>query len=385
MVRGVLVCGVRLDIFAGLLVIIAFVRSVLFCGVRLDVLAGFLIVIALVRSALVPAAILAAARLQRLAQKLRGAVRVSGQVDRQAAFARLRVDRQHRRVGKGLQLGFAQAGAVERCAQRAPHAGVCQQGIVIIEAQIVQRRARGLHGVHRAADVRRVGVDARRAHERYVAGLEAGQGRVRPRKRHKRDMPDRAEEAAVPVLVGFERPAVIALDRPVGAGAVGKAAAVRRALPVDRDVEQAGEVHVGRGEHDAHRPVAHGLDRADLGQPVIIGRGLVRLRGLQAGDHVVRGQRFARPEGDALEQGEGKGGAVALIAFAQHVFRGEAVRHLKQALVKRLAQHAVDVRVVEHRVERAVLVPRQAEIRIRNLYVVHRLLLALLLRAAGGG
>ena len=182
----------------------------------------------------------------------------------------------------------------------------------------------------------------------------------------------------MPVLVGGKAPLVAVLDRHIRAGAVGKIAAVRRAFPEDRDIQQTREVDIGRGEHDAHLIGADCLDRGDLGQAVVVGRGLVQLRGLQAGDHVVRGQRLARPEGHIPAQGEGEGRAVALIALAQHVFRGEVVRHLEQALVQRLAQHAVDARAVEHRVERAVLVPGKAEVGVRHLDVVDRFLLAVL-------
>ena len=137
----------------------------------------------------------------------------------------------------------------------------------------------------------------------------------------------------MPVFVGLQRPLPLLLNRLERAGAVGKAAAVGRALPVNRDIQQTREVDVGRGQHDAHLAVAHCLDGGNLGQTVVIRRTLIKLRGLQAGDHVARRQLFARPKSDVIPQGEGESRAVACVRFAQHVLRRKVRGDLKQSLI----------------------------------------------------
>ena len=180
----------------------------------------------------------------------------------------------------------------------------------------------------------------------------------------------------MPVLVGLQRPVPILLNRLERAGTVSKGAAVGRALPVNRNIQQTREIDIRRGEHDTHLAFAHRLDGGNLRQSVVKRRSLVKLRRLQACDYVARGQFFARPEGYVVPQGEGEGCAVARIRFTQHIFRRKVRGDLKQSLIQCLAQHAVDAGVVQHRIECAVLIPRQTEIRIRHLDIVNRRILA---------
>ena len=129
-------------------------------------------------------------------------------------------------------------------------------------------------------------------------------------------MADGAEEPAVPALIGLQLPLVAVLDRLERAGPVGEVAAFGRTLPVDRDVEQAGEINVGRGQHDTHLAAGQRLDRGSLDQPVMVRRRLIILRGLQAGDHVGRSQLLARPERHVVPQRKGERCPIARIRCA---------------------------------------------------------------------
>ena len=238
----------------------------------------------------------------------------------------------------------------------------------------MQHRARCLHGLHTAAErcapvVRR---DAVAPHHGHIARAEAGLRRLGAGHTHERDMPDGAEKAAVPVLVGLQRPRSAVLHRLVRTRSLRELALIRRALAIDGNIQQAREIDVGRSQHDAYCAPVHLLDGGDFGQAVVVGRIRVRQHGGQAFDHIGGGKLRARPEFHIAADGEGKGRAVAGVSLAQHVFGGEIVRHLEQALIQRFAQHTVDRTAVHHRVERTAAVPRQPEIGIRHLHIVHR-------------
>ena len=302
--------------------------------------------------------------------------------ERHARDLLLRIDRQNGRVCERLKLRLTQRPAADGGGERPSHLRVLQLFICVVDADIVQRRARCLQRVDRTADDRRcvVGCDARAAHDRHVARPEAGLRRVRPGDADQLDMADGAEKAAVPVFILFERVRAAVLDRHIWAGAVGEAAAVRAPPAVNRDVQQARKVRIGRGEHDAHLIGACRFQRRHVGKAAVIGRGGVVHRRAVARDHIVCGQRLPRPEFHALPEGEGEGRAVAAVALAQHILRRKVVRQLEQALVQRLAQHGVDAVRIRDRVERAVFVPRKAEIGVRY---IDRILRPLVLLSAG--
>ena len=206
----------------------------------------------------------------------------------------LRIDRQNGRVRERLKLRFAQRPAADGGGERPAHLRVLQLFVCVVDADIVQRRARCLQRIDRTADDRRfvVGCDARAAHDRHVARPEAGLRRVRPGDADQLDMADGAEKAAVPVFILFERVRAAVLDRHIRAGAVGEAAAVRAPSAVNRDVQQARKVRIGRGEHDAHLISARRFQRRHVGKAAVIGRGGVVHRRAVARDHIVCGQRL---------------------------------------------------------------------------------------------
>ena len=211
------------------------------------------------------------------------------------------------------------------------------------------------------------------AHDGYIAGAEAGVRRIRARHFDQRNVPNSAEKAAVPVLVGLQRPCSAVLNRLVRSGALGELSFVRRTRPIDRNIQQFREVDVRRRKRNANHALCHRFDRGHLGQSVVVRRTFVFQHSLETFGNITCRQLRTRPELDALFYRKAERGSIARIVLAQLVFECKIAFYLKKALVKRLTQHAVDLGAVHNRIERcARAIPRQTEIRVRHIHVVYR-------------
>ena len=211
------------------------------------------------------------------------------------------------------------------------------------------------------------------AHDGHITDAEAGVRRVRTRHFHQCNVANRAEKAAVPVLVGLQRPGGAVLDRLVRSGALGELAFVGRARTIDRNIQQLREVNVRRRKRNADHTLGHLFDRGNLGQPVMVGRFFVFQYGLETFGHVACRQLCTRPELDALLNRKAERGSVARVVLAQLVFERKIAFYPKKALIKCFAQHTVDLGAVHDRIERRTrAIPRQTEIRVRHIHVIHR-------------
>ena len=211
------------------------------------------------------------------------------------------------------------------------------------------------------------------AHDGYIAGAEAGVRRIRARHFDQRNVPNGAEKAAVPVLVGLQRPCGAVLNRLVRSGALCELSFVSRTRPIDRNIQQFREVDVRRRKRNADHALGHLFNRGNLGQSVVVRRTFVFQHSLETFGNITCRQLRTRPELDALFYRKAERGSVARIVLAQLVFECKIAFYLKKTLVKRLTQHAVDLGAVHDRIERcARAIPRQTEIRVRHIHVVYR-------------